>query len=273
MPCLVTAFLLFAAAAQAVVVAPGSPCAASCGNVLDSTSSDDLVCSTGAYAGPTGQLFQGCIECELRSSFHNPERSDVYSMLYNLRYSLSYCLFGVPHNDQLANTPCITSKACGPFGDAFSYGNLSSDFANLEYCSKWPLNTDVDYRSCTECLQAADNNYLANFATILQAGCEQKPVPGVSVGVVGDIFSNEIVNITAPTPTATVDPAWFDQGPLSLSAKVGIAVGVIVVLLVMVGFAITGTTMVARERSQWAIWAWASKRTGTGATRPQASSL
>ncbi|PHH87844.1 hypothetical protein CDD83_8331 [Cordyceps sp. RAO-2017] len=233
-----TMLVAAAPAAQAILVAPGSPCSSGCGNVLDSTSTADLVCSTGAYAGATGQLFQGCVECEMRSRFSNRNQSDVESMLYNLRYAVSYCLFGDPSNKQLVNTPCVTSKACGPFRDAIGYKNLSAQYQGFEYCQIWPVGDDVDYKSCAECLQAAENFYLANFVTVLQAGCDQKPAPGVGLGLEGNLFSTDSVNITAPTPTASVNPAWFDQGPLDLGAKVGIAVGGLVLVLVVLGCAI-----------------------------------
>ena len=63
----------------------------------------------------------------------------------------------------------------------------------------------------------------------------QKPAPGLFIGLNGEIFSTTQVNITAASPTASVDPAWFDHGPLNLGAKVGIAVGGFVVLLILVG--------------------------------------
>lgn len=68
-------------AARAILVAPGSPCSTSCSNVLDSTAPDDLVCAEASYAGATGQLFQGCVLCQMRSPFHADNRSDVQSML------------------------------------------------------------------------------------------------------------------------------------------------------------------------------------------------
>ena len=55
------------------------------------------------------------------------------------------------------------------------------------------------------------------------------------VGLQGNVFSGDKVNATAPSPTAAVDPAWFDQGPLNLAAKVGIAVGGFVLLLTVLG--------------------------------------
>ena len=71
--------------------------------------------------------------------------------------------------------------------------------------------------------------------TVLQAGCQQQPVPGVTISIEGDVFSTDRVNITAPTPSATVNPDWFDHGPLNLGAKVGIGAGGFVALLVLAG--------------------------------------
>lgn len=70
---------------------------------------------------------------------------------------------------------------------------------------------------------------------MLHAGCKQRPQPGVTIGVDGDPFGYKPLNITAPSPISTVDPAWFDQGPLNLNAKVGIAVGSFVFLLIILG--------------------------------------
>ncbi|POR37044.1 Uncharacterized protein TPAR_02737 [Tolypocladium paradoxum] len=222
-------------AAQAILVAPGSPCSTSCGNVLDSTSPDDLVCPETSYLGATGRLFQGCVQCEMQSTYHKNNDSDAQSMLYNLRYTVSYCLFGIPDNKNVVNTPCITSKACGAFQDAIEYKNLSSEYKSYEYCDQWPVTDSLDFSGCMDCLQAAGNFYLANFVTALQAGCEQRPAPGILVGLDGNVFSPTQVNITAPTPTASVNPEWFDQGPLNLGAKVGIAIGGVALLLMILG--------------------------------------
>lgn len=55
------------------------------------------------------------------------------------------------------------------------------------------------------------------------------------VSTEGNIFSTDHVNVTAPTPIATVNPEWFDNGPLSLGAKVGIAFAGLFCLLVLAG--------------------------------------
>lgn len=79
---------------------------------------------------------------------------------------------------------------------------------------------------------------LTAVVTVLQAGCEQRPASGIGLGIQGDVFSSDYVNITAPSPTAAVDPDWFDQGPLNLSAKVGIAAGGLVFVLMLLGCAV-----------------------------------
>lgn len=77
----------------------------------------------------------------------------------------------------------------------------------------------------------------AAVVTVLQAGCEQRPAPGIGLGLQGNVFSDSVI-VTAPSPTAAIDPEWFDQGPLNLSAKVGIAAGGFVLLLMVLDCAI-----------------------------------
>ncbi|ETS00025.1 hypothetical protein M419DRAFT_101778 [Trichoderma reesei RUT C-30] len=229
-------------AAEAILVAPDSPCSTNCGNVLDSTSAGDLVCTpgqyTGGYANGAGTVFQGCVQCELNSGYATKGNySDNMAALYNLRYAVSYCVFNEPQHYDFVNNPCVTSKACGAFTNAIAYQNLSVKYDDYGYCDLWPTSDTLDFHGCIECLQVS-NNYLANFVTVLQAGCEQKPISGVTLGLEGNIFSSDIVNITAPSPTAKVDPAWFDHGPLGLGGKVGIAVAGFILLLILAGVAV-----------------------------------
>lgn len=55
------------------------------------------------------------------------------------------------------------------------------------------------------------------------------------MAVDGDIFSTDYINVTDPTPRATVDPDWFDNGPLDVGAKAGIAAGGVVFILIIAG--------------------------------------
>ncbi|RSL43620.1 hypothetical protein CEP54_015022 [Fusarium duplospermum] len=222
-----------------LLVASDSPCGTLCGNVLSDTTNNDIVCHEDDYTSGSGIVFQQCLACEQTSDYRTSDNeTDQQYYLYNLRYAVSYCLFGIPDNKDVINTPCMTSKACGPFHDAIVYKNLSSKVDKYEYCDIWPVDDTLDFNGCTECLQAGDNHFLANFITVLQAGCEQQPDPGTLVSTEGGIFSKDNVNVTEPTPMQTVDPDWFNEGPLTLDAKVGIAFAGFAVLLLILGFAI-----------------------------------
>lgn len=75
------------------------------------------------------------------------------------------------------------------------------------------------------------------MVSMLQVGCDQKPQPGSTIAVVGTIFSTTLMNETTPTPTST----WTNvnnSGPISLGAKVGIAIGALCLVLAVTGFCI-----------------------------------
>ena len=127
---LVTTFTSTAIALDAL---SNSPCAVQCGNVLSSTSGADIVCNNGDYTSiAAGITFQSCVTCQIGSTYVDPvsKRSDLQLGLCeyiphrnpsihqkiannfltdNLRYAVSWCLFGYPNNTQVGDTPCITS--------------------------------------------------------------------------------------------------------------------------------------------------------------------
>lgn len=59
----------------------------------------------------------------------------------------------------------------------------------------------------------------------LQAGCEQKPAPGVLLGLSGEIFSEQPVNITTSAASNSTLTRSGDRQELSTAAIVGIAIG------------------------------------------------
>lgn len=69
----------------------------------------------------------------------------------------------------------------------------------------------------------------------LTAGCQQQPASGKKISIQGGLFQSTLVNITNPT-NSTI-PTYYSppSGPLSLTAKVGIAVGAIVGILLVLG--------------------------------------
>ncbi|KAK2040467.1 hypothetical protein LZ31DRAFT_474476 [Colletotrichum somersetense] len=219
---------------SAIHVAEGSPCQTLCGNVLDATTKTDVVCSENGYSVGAGPVYQQCVSCELTSDYSTATQTDTQWLLYNLRYAVSYCLFGYPYNPDVGSSPCLTRTACEPLQKAVVYNDLASNSSEYDYCSVWDHN---QVGNCAACLRAGDNHYLTNFLTILDAGCQQRPEPGATISVEGSPFSKTLVNITEPTPTNTY-VSNYNSGPISLGGKVGIAIGGVVLILAIAGFCI-----------------------------------
>lgn len=68
----------------------------------------------------------------------------------------------------------------------------------------------------------------------LNGACQQQPIPGHIVSLQGSLFSTTAVNITSPTatPNGTYTPS---NAKITLGAKIGIAVGGIIILLAIAG--------------------------------------
>jgi hypothetical protein len=147
--------------AAALLVADGSHCATQCGNVLDATTDADIACTDGEYAGTSaGTVFRNCLTCEVASTYSDPQSlpaaSDLQSMLYNLRYATSQCLFQGDVN------PCITGTACEPLKAAIEYQDLAPNVTTYGYCSSW--NHDIVPR-CSSCLVNLEGGKLLNNCT------------------------------------------------------------------------------------------------------------
>ncbi|KAA8572858.1 hypothetical protein EYC84_003428 [Monilinia fructicola] len=111
---LLTSFIQSTSALKAL---SNSPCAPKCGNVLGGTLGvDDIVCQDTSYTSLIGTTYSGCVGCQLSSTFVDPStnETDLQWGLYNLRYAISWCLFGFPNNTEAEDTPCMTSLSCGP---------------------------------------------------------------------------------------------------------------------------------------------------------------
>lgn len=229
--------------AQALLVTPSSPqCADLCGNNLASTSGSEITCSDSDYSSSTyGAAFKACLACEMGSTYYDPatQISDLHWAIYNLRFALSWCVFGADNNTQIPNTPCMTSLSCGGLQNAFEFDSLSTDAATYAYC---PLMYSVNIPKCTGCLNELQNNhFLANFVIALNAACIQQPALGSTISLQGSLFSTTIVNITTPTGTASSTTYAPSGGGLNLMAKVGIVIGGLVVLLAIGGFLVVCT--------------------------------
>jgi hypothetical protein len=113
-----------------------------------------------------------------------------------------------------------------------TWNNLTAQAAQYDFCQQW---IGVQVPKCSACLTAGDSgHFLNNYLTLLDAACTQKPVAGSTLSIEGDPFSTVPINITTPTvaPLFTVP---VDNSPISLGAKVGIAIGGVVFLLAALG--------------------------------------
>jgi len=235
LPVLLALSLALIASSNALRVAPNSPCLSVCGDAT-LTDGSDIVCDDTDFANtPTGRAFQECISCELNSTAYDTVtgQTDLQWLLYNLRYELSWCVWGFPNATNIGNSPCTTSFACAFFQDSIEVDNLSPNASTFEYCTAG-FNTE-DIIECHNCLLELNTElYLANFFTVLEAGCSQKPFNGQILTLSGSVFSTTPIQIVnASSVVATFHGT--QSGPLSLGAKVGIAVGGIVLLLICTG--------------------------------------
>ncbi|KAJ3558868.1 hypothetical protein NPX13_g9628 [Xylaria arbuscula] len=213
----------------AVLVAQHSPCETSCGNVLDSTTTDQIVCNDADYGTSAGKVLQSCVTCESTSSYtitgQGQPESDLQAMLYNMRYTAAQCLWN------LEETQCSTDQSCGRLQAALEYGNYSSDVTTYGYCSLW---SDYELDRCTDCLNLNGKAYIRNFVSILNGACELKIQSPGTIPYEGEIFSPELANVTNPTATATVQ-VHNKVGPFSYGALAGVVIGGVAFLLILLG--------------------------------------
>ncbi|KAK8096655.1 hypothetical protein PG999_012599 [Apiospora kogelbergensis] len=230
------AFAALAPLSTAVLVANNSPCGTKCGNVLDSTTPGDLVCTRSDYGASAGSVWKSCIGCEMSSPYttlvHGSNTTDLQFALLNMRHAVDGCLF----NGVFDDTPCITRTACGLLKDSIEYNVLASNSTAFGYCSTWDSS---QVAKCGECLQNLDGgHFLRNYINVLDGACTMKPSAGITLSLEGELFSEtDLVNVTLPRATSEFrnhGPA----GPLSLGQIVGIAIGGVLALLAIMGFCV-----------------------------------
>ncbi|PNY23870.1 Uncharacterized protein TCAP_06187 [Tolypocladium capitatum] len=229
-------------AVLALKVTPGSHCAASCldspaGNPFKASDSTtrptDVSCRDLDYwTADTGTKFRKCLECLQTSRKVDGQESDLRWYIYNLRYTITTCLFSEPAAppNGTAHSPCDVGQACGPLRAPLTNDGVKPVPQNAwAYCNADDgAFTGSNLSSCISCLRATEGEaYLSNFMTALEVGCEQYPEDGNVLGITGSLFSTNAINIT--------DPSAHNQGNqgggLSPGAVAGISVGVVFVFL------------------------------------------
>ncbi|KAM6522428.1 hypothetical protein FALCPG4_012088 [Fusarium falciforme] len=247
--------LLFSALALALQVAPNSPCAHFCLDSADldrsdprssNTNGDDIVCNDVDFKNkPAGQKYQRCLACLQDSTFKRDDENDLDWFLYNMRYSFDYCVFGYPNATGVGSGPCITSEACGPLEDALKAGITEPDDDRKQYgyCDTDGKAMLGDaYAKCHACVKAdSSHTIISNFLVALEAGCQQRPKPGATLGLNDTVFSERTIEMV--NPSAPVAPG--DNYSLPNTSIAAIAIGGFVFLL-----AIAGCVFVQRRKRQ-----------------------
>ncbi|CAK7264888.1 hypothetical protein SEPCBS57363_001304 [Sporothrix epigloea] len=191
-----------------------------------------MTCQDSDYASNSaGIVFETCIGCELRSAYSTGNISDLNYLLYNLRYTILYCLFGLENNSNAANSPCIINPACGLLEEAFNYDNMTVGVEAYGFCQDW---IEVQVPKCTACLSSS-SPFMENYVIIMDAACRQMPRIGSTLSIQGAPFTTTPIIITTPStaPLYTYTPV---HSAISLGGKVGIAVGSLLLILAVAGF-------------------------------------
>ncbi|KAL7625225.1 hypothetical protein AAE478_004440 [Parahypoxylon ruwenzoriense] len=214
----------FAHCVSAVLVADGSPCGIKCGNVPDSTTPADVVCKEADYTGtPVGVVYEQCVSCELTSPYSTGAGSSITS---DLQYFLSL----------LANLSKRPSKSAiylraSPHIATAAFGmQRLSRAAQRAFAPRWTEHTSQTVGVIM--FPRPDPELTVPDIDTLNGACTFQPQPGATLALQGNLFSDDQVNVTAPTPTATFESSAYN-GPISVGAIVGIVVGGLVVILVV----------------------------------------
>ncbi|TWU73808.1 hypothetical protein ED733_004555 [Metarhizium rileyi] len=242
----------------ALEVTPGSRCATECldspggneFNASDSTTTvEDISCRDLDYSTTdTGIKFRRCLDCLQLSKKVDKTESDLKWYIYNLRYTLSTCLYASPKaakNGTVA-AQCNIDRACKNLkGPLTQPGFNANPNTTWDYCTaNNGAFMGASLPPCISCLQATEGEvYLSNFMTALEAGCEQAPEDGKILGISGSVFTTSPINMTDPSAKGQENQS---SGNLPPSAIAGIAIGVFLIFALAVALL---TVHFRRERT------------------------
>lgn len=192
-------FALVLGSAQALQVSSGSSCADVCEGPTN-TFPTDLSCVDDDYTSTDrGSLMKACIECESQSTYVDtskdaPQDNDQYWMLFNMKYSLQYCLTqttdGTPNFSE-CNSSCeglypslSPSWFATPRPPTYDYCTIKDD----------AFTSHVD--TCASCLLSRSGSVvLGNFLIQMKSGCDTQASAhdGATVPIQRQLFDTSTV--------------------------------------------------------------------------------
>lgn len=192
---------------SALRTVPGSPCEKTCtDNNLNLA--NNTVCLDNNYKDGSGKQFRDCTTCLLNSTAVDTAAniSDVYWGLFNLRYTLSECMFAYPAEIVSISSPCQVT--CQPLSGSIAYGignNVATatenTVPNLDYCNGFGGAFKIN--NCSFCYSYIPQQlFMANFLQALHIACRQPPALGATFYPDGRAIFNESA-IPGPAPPAS----------------------------------------------------------------------
>jgi hypothetical protein len=191
-------------------VSNGSPCADICSGP-SLTFSDDLTCADAGYTSTNaGSVMKACLECESQSTYVDttaslPQDNDQYWMLFNMKYTLQYCL--TQTTDGTPNFSQCNSKCAGLYAALTPSWFTNPRPAQYDYCA---ISNDAfaDYADqCASCLLASEGSVvLGNFIVMMKSGCDSGADAHTQdlIPLNRELFNTETVALSvSQTPTSS----------------------------------------------------------------------
>ncbi|KAK5091347.1 hypothetical protein LTR05_001530 [Lithohypha guttulata] len=220
--------------ASALQTVPDSPCAEICTRG-DVNLANGTVCLDDAFKTGAGHQFRECTTCLLNSTaVDTPSNiSDVYWGLFNLRYTLSECMFAYPAEIVSISSPCQVT--CAPLMNATTFGigpdvRTATDetVPNLEFCNQG-FGGDHRINNCSFCYSYIPQQlFIGNFMQALHIACRQPPAIGQTFFPDGRaIFNESAIPGPAPASSHTAHRSGITGWKLGLVVAFPIVGGVI----------------------------------------------
>jgi hypothetical protein len=222
-------------AVRGLRTAPGSPCADVCGTTSNTTSSE-IACLDSEYDEKKGQDFEKCVTCLLESSYldRTSGDTDVNWGLYNLRYTVSSCVFGYPASFSNISSPCPVS--CDPVRPAVEADITNPSSSNFNSWCGTSTFADNVVNSCEFCynLTATQNQkqvYLANYLESIRYNCHFETVAGSPFNIAP---SRIFTSVLLPSSMSLSTPGASGSG---VNLGVVIAIPIIGFIIILIGLA------------------------------------
>ncbi|KIW12654.1 hypothetical protein PV08_09932 [Exophiala spinifera] len=173
---------------QTLEVTSGSACADICeGPTL--TYSDDLTCTDEGYFNTAkGDTMHDCLLCESKSTANtgdnsNPQNNDIYWFLFNMKYTLQYCMF--QGNGSTPNLPQCQASCAGLYPVLQSSWFIPVAAEQYDYCS---INNTAFPPTWRIAQPACHDDPVRSFLAI--SGCDNKPNAtfGQTISLERDLF-------------------------------------------------------------------------------------